>query len=177
MPIQLYYPIGGHNFSPWISRDRTTVFDPSFPWKPKFWMSSMVRSPKTEKSSIHERLIHLKYNIKLEKGKKLPGIHEKMHLWKRQSVKLQFCCNPCQRQVCRHVLHTICEQAYSMFAKMYQYYWHSTNRNRSFDRQNVIILQSNSKMSGMTSRKSKAIQNGLESRIRKRLQLNHWIHR
>lgn len=59
--------------------------------------------------------------------------------------------------VYKYDVHTIDALAYSMNAKMYQYYLHSTNHNRNYDQQNVTVRRPNSKMNEMLNRKSKAM--------------------
>lgn len=72
--------------------------------------------------------------------------------------------SPYQQLVCKYVEYTIDVPAYSMFAKTYQYCWHSTNRNRSFCRKNEEVHRSNSKMSEMTGKKKSATSNGWVSK-------------
>lgn len=46
--------------------------------------------------------------------------------------------------------------AYSMFAKKCQYYLHSTNHNRNFDRQNVTLLRPGSGTNGKLNKRNTA---------------------
>ena len=57
------------------------------------------------------------------------------------------------------------ELAYSMSAKMYQYYLNSTNHCINYDQQNVIIHRLNSKMNEIINRKSITKLNDSESNI------------
>lgn len=70
---------------------------------------------------------------------------------------------PCPQLECRHGVHTIDELAYSMCAKMCQYYLHSTNRNSSSDQQSGVTLRLDSKMSEKIGKRNTAKRNDLES--------------
>lgn len=75
-----------------------------------------------------------------------------------------FGCIPSQQRVCKCASHTSDEQAYSKYAKMYQYCLHSTNHSRNYGPQNAIIHQLGSKRNGKLNRKNRAKQSDLESK-------------
>lgn len=55
------------------------------------------------------------------------------------------------------------EQACSMFSRIDQYYWHSTNHSRSFDQQSATTHQPSSEMNGTSSKRRLTKLNGLVS--------------
>lgn len=55
------------------------------------------------------------------------------------------------------------EQACSMFSRIYQYYWHSTNHSRSFDQQSATTHQPSSETNGTSGKRRLTKLNGLVS--------------
>jgi len=52
------------------------------------------------------------------------------------------------------------EQACSMFSRINQYYWHSTNQSRSFDQQSATTHQPSSEMNGTSGKRRLTKLNG-----------------
>jgi len=55
------------------------------------------------------------------------------------------------------------ERACSMFSRIYQYYWHSTNHSRSFDQQSATTHQPSSETNGTSGKRRLTKLNDLVS--------------